>query len=155
MLDLLFKGGWVIDGLGAPMYRADVGVENGTISAVGDLGEAEAVRTIDCEGLCISPGWVDIHSHADWSVLEHSIGLNLLIQGCTLTVAGNCGGSPAPMQGRATAILERGEMRRTVTTEMMQQRYPSGRWSAANLLAEIEKERPGINYVQLVGHNQL
>ena len=62
MLDLLFKGGWVVDGLGTPMYRADVGVAEGKIRAVGILEGAEAVRTLDCAGLCVSPGWVDIQS---------------------------------------------------------------------------------------------
>ena len=155
MFDLLLTGGWIIDGLGSPPYPANVGVKGGRIAAVGVLEQAEAVRVIDCSGRCISPGWVDIHGHADWSVLDHPIGLNLLIQGCTLTVAGNCGFSPAPMQGRATPMLERGELRSTLTNKVMQQRYPEARWSTADLLAEVEGERPGVNYVQLVGHNQL
>ena len=111
MFDLLFVGGQVVDGLGTPMYPADVGVSEGKIAAVGRLNGAEAARTIDCTGRCVSPGWVDIHGHADWSALNHPIGLNLLIQGCTLTVAGNCGGAPAPMAGRASEMLKQGRMR--------------------------------------------
>ncbi|MBC8444682.1 MAG: amidohydrolase family protein [Chloroflexi bacterium] len=155
MLDLLFKGGWVVDGLGTPAYRADVGVAGGKISAVGDLDGAEAVRTIDCQGLCVSPGWVDIHGHADWSVLEHPIGLNLLIQGCTLTVAGNCGGAPAPVCGRASEMLRRAELRGLGRHEGMYQRVPGAVWDMAAYLDEVERERPGVNYVQLAGHNQL
>ena len=108
MLDLLFKGGQVVDGLGTPRYPADVGVSDGKITAVGQLDGAEAARTIDCSGLCISPGWVDIHGHADWSALDHSLGLNLLIQGCTLTVAATaevplhrCWAGPASCYARA------------------------------------------------------
>ena len=107
MLDLLFKGCWIIDGLGTPMVKGDVGVSEGKIKAIGNLNGAEATRTIDGEGLCISPGWVDIHGHADWSALEHPIGLNLLIQGCTTTVAGNCGGAPSPMVGYADDVRRR------------------------------------------------
>ncbi|MBC7235833.1 MAG: amidohydrolase family protein [Chloroflexi bacterium] len=154
MLDLLFKGGWVVDGLGTPMYRADVGVREGRIVAIGDL-EIEAMRTLDCTNRCISPGWVDIHGHADWSALEHPIGLNLLIQGCTLTVAGNCGGAPAPMQGLATEQLKRGALRSLGTHQAMQERFPEGVWSMADYLDVLEQGKPGINYVQLAGHNQL
>ena len=114
MLDLMFKGGQVVDGLGTPRYRADVGVSDGKISAVGQLDGAEAARTVDCSGLCISPGWVDIHGHADWSALDHAIGPNLLIQGCTLTVAGNCGGAPAPLLGRASELMRCDKMRQVL-----------------------------------------
>ena len=73
MFDLLLTGGCVLDGTGSPMVRADVGVEGGKIAAVGDLAGAEAARVMDCQGLCISPGWVDIHGHADWTGLDYSI----------------------------------------------------------------------------------
>lgn len=97
MLDLLLVGGHVIDCTGRPMFRADVGVENGKIAAVGNLADAQAAQVLDCWELCISPGWVDIHGHANWTVLQHSVGLNLLIQGCTTTVSGNCGMCPNGM----------------------------------------------------------
>jgi len=155
MLDLLFRGGWVVDGLGTPRYRADVGVQDGRISVLGDLRDAEAVRTIPCDGLCISPGWVDIHGHADWSALDHPIGLNLLVQGCTLTVAGNCGQAPAPMQGRSSELLRRGELRSLGGEQGMYSRHPDGTWSMADYLSAVEGLRPGVNYAQLAGHNTL
>ncbi len=155
MLDLLFQGGWVVDGLGSPMYRADVGVRDGHIAVVGDLRDAEAARTIPCDGLCVSPGWVDIHGHADWSALDHPIGLNLLVQGCTLTVAGNCGHAPAPMRDRATELLLGGELRSLGGERGMQGRRADGVWSMADYLAAVEEARPGVNYVQLAGHNTL
>jgi N-acyl-D-aspartate/D-glutamate deacylase len=155
MLDLLFKGGMVVDGLGTPMYRADVGVAGSKIQALGILEGAEAARTIDCAGRCISPGWVDIHGHADWSALAHPTGLNLLIQGCTLTVAGNCGGAPAPMAGHASEMLRAGGGRRRGTVIAMQERFPDVAWSMDDYLTELEQARPGVNYVQLAGHNQL
>ena len=155
MLDLLFKDGWVVDGLGTPMYRADIGVSGGRIAAIGALEGSQAGRTVDCEGRCVSPGWVDIHGHADWSVLQHAIGLNLLIQGCTLTVAGNCGGSPAPMQGKASEMLRSGQLRSLGSHSAMHQRLPTAVWNMDQYLTEVELERPGINYVQLTGHNQL
>ena len=56
--------------------------------------DGAAVRVVDVAGRCVSPGWVDFHGHADWTCLDHPAALNLLIQGCTLTVAGNCGLAP-------------------------------------------------------------
>ena len=155
MLDLLFKSCWIVDGLGTPMYKGDVGVSQGKISAAGNLNGADAGRVIDCEGLCLSPGWVDIHGHADWSVLEHPIGLNLLIQGCTTTVAGNCGGAPAPMLGRASDSLKAGKMRSLGSHKAMYERYPDADWTMGDYLTEVERSQPGVNYVQLAGHNQL
>ena len=154
MLDLLLKSCWVVDGLGTPMYRGDVGVAQGKIRAVGNLNGAEAARKIDCDGQCISPGWVDIHGHADWSVLAHPTGLNLLLQGCTTTVAGNCGGAPAPMLGRASDLLKSGHMRSLGSHKAMYERYPDAEWTMADYLAEVERSQPGVNYVQLAGHNQ-
>jgi N-acyl-D-aspartate/D-glutamate deacylase len=155
MFDLLIRKGWIVDGTGTPMYPADVGIADGKIVAIGPLEGAEAIRTIDCEGLCVSPGWVDIHGHADWSALDHPTGLNLLIQGCTLTVAGNCGGAPAPMAGRASEMLKRGELRGLGTHHAMGERHPDGVWNMDDYLTALERERPGVNYVQLAGHNQL
>ena len=155
MLDLLLTGGSVIDGTGRPMFRADVGIEDGRIASVGDLAGAEAARVIDCHGLCVSPGWVDIHGHADWTVLGYSIGLNLLIQGCTTTVSGNCGMSPAPMCGASTGLLKEGQLRDTPTLAALVRRFPDLTWSFGDFLDEVEGSRPGVNYVQLVGHNDL
>ena len=157
MFDLLLVGGWVIDGLGNPPYEADVGTRDRRISAVGALCQAEATRVIDCSGRCVSPGWVDIHSHSDMTVLDYSTGLNLLIQGCTLTVAGNCGFSLAPMAGRAAEMLNSGDVRslRAGVYEQMRRRRSDTTWSMGDFLAEVEKTEPGVNYVQLVGHNQL
>ena len=137
------------------MFRADVGIEDGKITAVGDLTGSQATRTLDCQGLCISPGWVDIHGHADWTVLDYSIGLNLLIQGCTTTVSGNCGMSPAPMRGPATELLRQGQLRETPTLTMLKERFPEMTWSFGDFLEEVEKSRTGVNYIDLAGHSNL
>jgi N-acyl-D-amino-acid deacylase len=155
MLDLLLTAGMIVDGLGMPMYPADVGVQDGKIQAVGNLNGAEAERTINCSGKCISPGWVDIHGHADWSALNHPIGLNLLIQGCTFTVAGNCGGAPAPMVNRASDLLRQRKMRSLGSHNAMLERHATATWSMADYLDDLERLEPGVNYVQLAGHNQI
>ncbi len=157
MLDLILRHGWVLDGLGNAKMRADVGVAQGRIVALGNLEEGSGARILDCSGYCISPGWVDIHGHADWTVLDYSLGLNLLIQGCTLTVAGNCGMSPAPSTGPTTPMVLDKTLRSydERAHQAMLDRFPGGSWSMADWLQSVEQECPGVNYVQLVGHTEL
>ena len=157
MYDLLLKGGTVVDGTGDPAFRADVAVKDARIVALGELGEAEAGRVVDCAGRHVSPGWVDFHGHADWSVLDHPTGLNLLIQGCTTTVSGNCGLGAAPTVGRAVELYRRGDGKgyNTATIDAMAKLHPGMTWSFGDFLDEVEKAKPGVNFVQLAAHNVL
>ena len=65
MLDVLIRGGMVVDGTGSPWTRADVGLRGGRIAAVGVLDGAGAAQTIDATGLAVAPGFIDCHSHSD------------------------------------------------------------------------------------------
>jgi dihydroorotase/N-acyl-D-amino-acid deacylase len=155
MFDLLLTGGDVVDGTGRPAFRADVGIAAGKLEAVGDLADAEAGQVLACRGLVVSPGWVDIHGHADWTVLDYCTALNLLIQGCTTTVAGNCGMAPAPMQGPARELLRQQRLDGTATLRALQQRFPDLTWGFGDYLDEVEGHPLGVNYVQLAGHSAL
>jgi N-acyl-D-aspartate/D-glutamate deacylase len=95
MLSLLIKNGTLIDGTGAPARRADVGVRDGKIVAVGDLSEASA-RTIDAEGALVTPGFVDVHSHYDGQASWDGEMLPSSAHGVTTAVMGNCGVGFAP-----------------------------------------------------------
>ena len=95
-LDLLIRGGQVLDGTGADPVQTDVGVRDDRIVFVGDSAKAhvEAARVIDAAGLVVSPGFIDPHTHADADLLDpmrHS-NLNYLMQGVTTVVVGNDGG---------------------------------------------------------------
>src|SRR5512134_3978202 len=68
--DLLIKGGHVVDGSGNPWFRADVAVKDGRIAAVGLLDAAIAPRTIDATGRIVTPGFIDMHSHADGGLAD-------------------------------------------------------------------------------------
>ena len=96
MFDTLILGGTVIDGSGAPGFRADVAMESGKIAAVGALASAPALHTLDAAGKTVTPGFIDIHRHADFALFRPGFGELELRQGLTSIVNGNCGLSVAP-----------------------------------------------------------
>ncbi len=95
MLDLLIKDARVHDGTGNPWYDADVGVKNGRIAAIGRVCE-KARQVMSGRGLSLCPGFIDIHTHAD-GIVERPAAENVLRQGVTTVVSGNCGGSKLPI----------------------------------------------------------
>jgi N-acyl-D-amino-acid deacylase len=90
--DLLIAGGRVVDGSGRAAFRADVGISDGKIVALGTLQRAQAARVIDARDLIVAPGFVDVHTHAD-DLAHHPAAENFVRMGVTTVVAGNCGGS--------------------------------------------------------------
>lgn len=95
--EILLLNGNIIDGTGAKSFRADVGIINGEIAAIGKLSSASAGKIIDCTGLMISPGFIDIHTHTDLGILTNPKGESKIHQGITTEVGGQCGGSLAPI----------------------------------------------------------
>ncbi|MBX6385571.1 MAG: amidohydrolase family protein [Microbispora sp.] len=99
--DVLISGGRVVDGTGAPAFRADVGVRDGLIEAVGHLDRAEAAVRIDAAGRYVMPGFVDSHAHGDAVVFDPFVQQAALRQGVTTFVLGQDGLSFAPTTSRA------------------------------------------------------
>lgn len=104
-VDLLIRNGTVVDGSGAPAFRADVAVQGGRIVKVGDLKGVSAKRTIDASGLVVAPGFIDVHTHAD-DLAKKPRAENFLRMGVTTIVAGNCGSSPVEI-GRELAEIRK------------------------------------------------
>ena len=94
--DWVLKGGTVVDGTGAPARAADVAIRGDRIAAVGAFEVAPGAKVIDASGWVIAPGFIDLHTHSDRSILDESTrdNLNYLLQGVTTVVTGNCGGGP-------------------------------------------------------------
>ena len=95
--DILILNGTVVDGSGGPWFRADVGIRAGRIAAIGKLGEAAATTRIDAKGRIVSPGFIDIHTHARRGIFEDSAAQNYIRQGVTTLIEGNDGSSPIPL----------------------------------------------------------
>ncbi len=97
MTDILIQNATIVDGTNAPRYVGDVAIEGGHIAAVGTLGDVGAKRVIDATGQVVVPGFIDMHSHADLSLLTAPDAESLVHQGITTVVTGQCGVSPAPL----------------------------------------------------------
>src|SRR5215475_10969620 len=94
--DLVIRDGLVVDGTGAPGVVADISVDGDRIVAVGAVS-GEGRRTIDAGGRVVAPGFIDVHSHDDFAVLDRPECAYKLLQGVTTQVVGNCGFGAAPL----------------------------------------------------------
>jgi N-acyl-D-amino-acid deacylase len=105
MLDLLLRGGTVIDGSGNPGYKASVGVEDGKILLL-HTEAGSAKRVIDADGLMVVPGFIDAHSHSDFVFFREPRPDMKLRQGVTTEIVGNCGSSSAPLFEKSLPYLD-------------------------------------------------
>jgi N-acyl-D-amino-acid deacylase len=143
--DLLLTGGLVVDGTGAEPRPADVLVRDGRVAAVGDGIDADADRR-DVTGRVVCPGFVDIHTHSDLTLLSDPRALSKVHQGVTTEVVGNCGLGVAPPGGDPAGL------RGAVSYLDLD---PGVDWPWQDLvgyLDAVETARPGVNVAALVGH---
>src|SRR5438477_11801656 len=93
--DLLIVHGRIVDGAGNPAYDGDLGIRQGRIAAMGRLSGKTAARTIDAAGLTVTPGFIDIHNHSDYTIVQDGNAQSMIRQGVTSMIFGE-GGSAAP-----------------------------------------------------------
>ena len=153
--DLLVKNGTVIDGSGSPGYRADVGVINGKIAAIGRINEG-AKQTIDADGHIVSPGFVDGHTHMDAQIFWDPIGSCSCYHGVTSVVMGNCGFTLAPCkQEDADMVFRNLERAEDLSRDAMLEGI-DWRWETFPEFLDVIDELPkGINYAGYIGHSAL
>src|SRR4051795_9959662 len=109
-MDLVLRGGKVVDGTGAPARAADVGIEDGRVVVVDELSVGElsqAKEVVDVDGLVVAPGFVDIHTHYDAQVTWDPDLTPSSWHGVTSVVMGNCGFGIAPTRPEHQATIMR------------------------------------------------
>lgn len=97
MFDIKITNGWIVDGTGDKAYKGDIGVVGEKIAAIGDLQKHESKQCIDAQGKMISPGFIDMHTHSDFSFIYDAKANSHLYNGVTTDVISNCGIGPAPI----------------------------------------------------------
>ncbi|ULR89753.1 N-acyl-D-amino-acid deacylase family protein [Comamonas sp. B21-038] len=95
--DLVIRDVDVVDGSGAPRFRADVAVDGAHIARIGDLAGVSGREEVRAAGFCLAPGFIDTHTHDDRVLLSHGEMMPKVSQGVTTVIGGNCGISLAPM----------------------------------------------------------
>lgn len=153
MLQLIVKSGLVVDGTGRPGRRSDIGIEEGKIVALGHLDGCQAHHTVDADGLVVAPGFIDLHSHSDFTIMLNPRAESKIRQGITTEVIGNCGITAAPLTSdHRQELLDFLSMTLGVAgTESL-----SWDWSSfAEYLDRLRQQPLGVNLVPLVGHSTL
>ena len=100
--DLVIRNGRIVDGSGNPWFHGDVAITGDKIVAVGRVPEGKAKRVIDAKGLVVAPGFIDMHSHSDYLLLEDGHAQSKIRQGVTTEVLGE-GRSAGPLKGQLSA----------------------------------------------------
>ena len=103
--ELLIAGGTVIDGTGSAGIVTDVAIKDGKIAAIGRIPRSQAEQVVEASGLVVSPGFIDVHTHAD-GLVERPAAANFTRMGVTTVVAGNCGGSALDVSAALAALRE-------------------------------------------------
>jgi N-acyl-D-aspartate/D-glutamate deacylase len=153
MLDYVIRSGTVIDGTGGPARRADVGITEGRITEIGDIGaEAEAARELDATGLIVMPGVVDPHTHYDAQLFWDPAASPSNLHGVTTVIGGNCGFTLAPINEEDADYIRRMMAKvEGMPLTALEQGVPWN-WSTFGEYLGALEGNLGVNAGFLVGH---
>lgn len=146
MFDVLIKDAMVIDGSGGLSFEGSIGIEKDKISTIGNISESQAKTAIDAKGLAVSPGFIDIHSHSEFTLLADPRGEGKVMQGVTTEVSGNCGLSAGPLYGD---YFERRK-------EDLRELGLGLSWhDLGEYFGALEEKGMSLNFATLIGHGNL
>ena len=145
MIDVILAGGEVIDGSGRNSFRADIGIRNGRIACIGNLSEQQPTERIALNGLAVCPGFVDLHTHSDFTLLVNGRAESQVHQGVTTEVVGQCGHSCAP-------VAHAEDARHGVIGYSEDCAVDMGWRSFGEYLERLDANGLGVNVAAFVGH---
>lgn len=150
MYDKIIKNGQIVNGKNEAPYLADIGIVGDTITAIGDLQNAEAKEVYDAANYWVTPGFVDCHCHSDAIIMHEKKNSKRIMQGITTEIIGNCGISPAPINPLYLDQLKKycAPMYSNIDLAYNWENY-------GDYLDAIEKARPVLNVAALVGHGTI
>jgi N-acyl-D-aspartate/D-glutamate deacylase len=144
MFDVVVRNGFVVDGTGNPWFRADVGVKDGKIARIGRISGSGADRVLDVTGLVVCPGFIDVHTHSELSILVNPKAETSVRMGATTHIVGNCGFSAAPLGV---------ETRRSLLFDSELSNFIEVDWKTLReYFDRLERQGMAINIGSLVGH---
>ena len=150
--DVVFSRATVVDGTGCPAYRADVAIDGERITAIGEAGSMDQAGAIDASALVLSPGFIDFHSHADFTLASEGQEQLLdpfLHQGVTTFAGGNCGFSPFPVDASSCDLVKQNSM------FLLPQGF-SFMWETMDeFIMKVEESGTLLNAALLTGHGSL
>ncbi|MCL0056166.1 D-aminoacylase [Dehalococcoidia bacterium] len=173
MMDILIRNGSIVDGSGGGAFKGSIAISGERIVEIGEVSSSDCARIIDAEGLVVAPGFIDAHAHADKTLFLYPTAPSFVMQGVTTTIGGNCGNTAAPMKDYwppnmfwdLDAIYElrpfKYQSKEIIPLEDFK---PKAKelygldvdWRTfGEFLARLERERPSVNHVSLVGHNTI
>ena len=151
--ELVIKNGMLIDGTGADPFRADVIVDDGRITRIGDASTAEANEVIDATDRIVTPGFIDAHTHLDAQVGWDPRLTSSSMHGITTVLVGNCGVSFAPVsRGNEETLAGIMESVEDISAKAIMDGLPWSWTGYGGYLDAVQELKPALNIVGLVGH---
>ena len=148
--DLILRNGRIVDGTGSPWYRGDVAVDDDRLAAVGSVEDDGDVE-LDIDGAVVAPGFIDIHTHSDFTLPANREAHSKIRQGVTLEIVGNCGTSAAPRYGGAARSVDD-----WFASNGLEDEVDSAQWeSMAEYLDHLQRDGLSLNVGSLVGHGNV
>lgn len=170
--DLVIQNARIVDGTGRSAFFGDVGISGGKIEAVGEIPSGSGKRVVDVKQSILAPGFIDVHSHGDGTMLLYPNAQSALFQGITTFVGGNCGFSAAPIKDKWIYAMWEQECLDEVEAHIFSEKpfYPLEKvnpvlqanfgleidWSSfSEFFYRVEEQGISVNYVPLIGHGQV